>query len=144
MHTDILESLLVAANRLTRVAAQSTGSRVPSAQWRTLSILASDGPMRVGELAAASRITQPGMTRLLTTMVEEELVTRVADRDDSRAWLIVLSSKGATALADWRSRLAETLEPSFGELSDADWATLASATALLEGRLAADRTAAAS
>jgi len=138
MHTDILESLLVSTHRLTRLAAQATGSTTPSAQWRTLSILAAEGPMRIGELAAASRVTQPGMTRLLATMVEEELVTRIADRDDSRAWLIVVSDKGAKALAAWRAQLAETLDPWFGELSDADWATLSAAASLLEARLASD------
>jgi DNA-binding MarR family transcriptional regulator len=144
MHTDILESLLVSTHHLTRLAAQATGSTTPAAQWRTLSILAAEGPMRVGELAAASRVTQPGMTRLLGTMVEEELVTRIADRDDSRAWLIVVSEKGTTALAAWRAQLAETLDPWFGELSDADWATLEAAASLLETRLASDAAVAAS
>jgi DNA-binding MarR family transcriptional regulator len=144
MHTDILESLLVSTHRLTRVAAQATGSTTPAAQWRTLSILESDGPMRIGELAAASRVTQPGMTRLLATMVEEELVTRIADREDSRAWLIVVSKKGAAALAAWRAQLAETLQPWFGELSDDDWATLAAAASLLESRLGAEGAAVAS
>ncbi|AYF99391.1 MarR family winged helix-turn-helix transcriptional regulator [Protaetiibacter intestinalis] len=144
MHTDILESLLVSTHRLTRLAATTTGSTTPAAQWRTLSILESDGPMRIGELAAASRVTQPGMTRLLATMVEEELVTRIADRDDSRAWLIVVSKKGAQALAAWRAQLAETLEPWFGELDDADWAALARAAAVLESRLGHDASAVAS
>jgi DNA-binding MarR family transcriptional regulator len=144
MHTDILESLLVSTHRLTRLAAQATGSTTPAAQWRTLSILAAEGPMRVGELAAASRVTQPGMTRLLGAMVEEELVTRIADRDDSRAWLIVVSEKGKKALTAWRAQLAETLDPWFGELSDADWATLEAAASLLETRLASDAAVAAS
>ena len=144
MHTDILESLLVSTHRLTRLAAQATGSTTPAAQWRTLSILAAEGPMRVGELAAASRVTQPGMTRLLGTMVEEELVTRIDDRDDSRAWLLVVSEKGKKALTAWRAQLAETLDPWFGELSDADWATLEAAASLLETRLASDAAVAAS
>ncbi|MBN9139923.1 MAG: MarR family transcriptional regulator [Micrococcales bacterium] len=144
MHTDILESLLVSTHRLTRTAAQATGSTTPSAQWRTLSILATDGPMRIGELAAASRVTQPGMTRLLTTMVEEELVSRIADREDSRAWLIVITKKGAAALAEWRAQLAETMRPWFGALSDEEWASLATTAALLESRLGADSAAVAS
>ncbi|QEO10812.1 MarR family winged helix-turn-helix transcriptional regulator [Protaetiibacter larvae] len=144
MHTDTLESLLVSTHRLTRIAAQVVGNTTPSAIWRTLSILESDGPMRIGELATASRVTQPGMTRLLATMVEEELVTRIADRDDSRAWLIVVSKKGAKALAEWRAKLAETLEPWFGELSDADWKALSTAAAILESRLGQNAAAVAS
>ncbi|MFT4029685.1 MAG: MarR family transcriptional regulator [Protaetiibacter sp.] len=144
MHADTLESLLVATHRLTRVAAQATGSTTPAAQWRTLSILDTDGPLRVGELAAASRITQPGMTRLLATMVEEELVSRIADRDDSRAWLIVVTEKGRAALAAWRAELARTLEPWFGELTEQEWAGLARTAALLESRLGGGSAAVAS
>ncbi|WP_255513513.1 MarR family winged helix-turn-helix transcriptional regulator [Homoserinibacter sp. GY 40078] len=138
MQTDILESLLVSTHRLTRLAAQTTGSTAPAAQWRTLSILESDGPMRIGELAAASRITQPGMTRLLATMVEQELVTRIADRDDSRAWLIVVSTKGAAALAAWRAQLAETLTPWFDDLTPENWAALSSAAEILTAHLGHD------
>ncbi|QNO38294.1 MarR family transcriptional regulator [Protaetiibacter sp. SSC-01] len=144
MQSAILEALLVSSHRLTRVAAQATGSTTPSAQWRTLSILETDGPMRIGELAAASRVTQPGMTRLLATMVEEELVSRIADREDSRAWLVVVTKKGAAALAAWRAQLAETMAPWFGELTAEEWATLAATAELLESRLGANSAAVAS
>ena len=130
-HSDILESLLVSSTRLVRIAAQSTGNGTPSAIWRTLGILETDGPMRVGELAATSRITQPGMTRILATMVEEELVSRIADVDDSRAWLIRITPKGATQLRDYRQQIGDALEPVFRDLDDTGWQTLARATELL-------------
>jgi DNA-binding MarR family transcriptional regulator len=133
--TDILESLLVSNHRLTRVAAQSTGSKTPAAVWRTLSILSSDGAMRVGELATSSRISQPGMTKVLSGLIEDELVYRIADSGDSRAWLIAISTKGQSALDDWKRELALTLEPLFGDLTTREWATLASAAALLQDRL---------
>jgi DNA-binding MarR family transcriptional regulator len=133
--TDILESLLVSNHRLTRVAAQSTGSKTPAAVWRTLSILSSDGAMRVGKLATSSRISQPGMTKVLSGLIEDELVYRIADSGDSRAWLIAISTKGQSALDDWKRELALTLEPLFGDLTTREWATLASAAALLQDRL---------
>ena len=133
--TDILESLLVSNHRLTRVAAQSTGSKTPAAVWRTLSILSSDGAMRVGELATSSRISQPGMTKVLSGLIEDELVYRIADSGDSRAWLIAISTKGQTALDEWKRELALTLEPLFGNLSTREWATLGAAAELLQDRL---------
>ena len=138
MHSDTLESLLVTTHRLARLAAQASGSRTPAAIWRTLAILETEGPMRVGELAAACRITQPGMTRTLATMVEEELVLRIADVDDSRAWLIKPTSKGISALNVWRTEIAATLEPWFGELTLAEWNTLAEAARILEAHTASD------
>jgi DNA-binding MarR family transcriptional regulator len=133
--TDILESLLVSNHRLTRVAAQTTGSKTPAAVWRTLSILSSDGAMRVGALATSSRISQPGMTKVLSGLIEDELVIRIADSGDSRAWLIAISKKGQTALNDWKRELALSLEPLFGDLTARDWATLSAAAALLQDRL---------
>lgn len=139
-HRDILEKLLVSSTRLVRIAAQSTGSRTPSAIWRTLGILDTDGPMRIGELAAASRVTQPGMTRVLGTMVEEELVSRIADVDDSRAWLIRITPKGRGALRDWRRQIADALEPWFADLDTAEWAILEGAVLLMSHRTATDTT----
>ena len=131
---DVLESLVVSSTRLVRLAAQTTGSRTPSAVWRTLGILETDGPMRVGELAVASRVTQPGMTRVLATMVEEELVSRIADVDDSRAWLIRITPKGTEALVEWRRDLATAMGPLFADLDDTEWDALERAAGLLEAR----------
>jgi DNA-binding MarR family transcriptional regulator len=136
--TDILESLIVSHHRLTRMAAQRTGSKTPASVWRTLSILATDGPMRVGELAASSRISQPGMTKLLPALVEDELVYRIADVADSRAWLIAISAKGQRALDEWKRELATALEPMFGELSTREWAALGTAAGILQARLGAE------
>jgi DNA-binding MarR family transcriptional regulator len=133
--TDILESLLVSNHRLTRVAAHATGSKTPAGVWRTLSILSSDGAMRIGELAAASRISQPAMTKLLPSLVTDELVYRIADVEDSRAWRIAISEKGQSALDEWKRELALALEPMFGDLTAREWATLASAATLLQARL---------
>ena len=133
--TDILESLLVSSHRLTRVAATATGDTTPAAQWRTLSILTTDGPMRIGELAAASRISQPGMTKLLPNLVEQELVYRIADVEDSRAWLIAISAKGTAVLDAWKRELAIALEPTFGDLSAREWDALSTAASILQSRL---------
>jgi DNA-binding MarR family transcriptional regulator len=135
---DVLESLVVSSTRLVRLAAQTTGSRTPSAVWRTLGILETDGPMRVGELAVASRVTQPGMTRVLATMDEEELVSRIADVDDSRAWLIRITPKGAAALDSWREQLGQALLPWFDELDEGEWAILERAAELMTSRTASD------
>jgi DNA-binding MarR family transcriptional regulator len=131
-----LEALLVASNRLVRIAAQATGSGTPSAVWRALGILETDGPLRVGELAAAARVTQPGMTRVLGQMAEDELVSRIADTADSRAWLIRITAKGVEELHAYRAQIGAALQPFFRDLDDADWAVLERATELMAARTA--------
>lgn len=135
-HNEILESLLVTSNRLIRIAAQATGNTTPSAVWRTLSILDNLGPMRVGELAAASRISQPGITRLLPAMIDEGLVSRSIDREDSRALVIGLTGLGRERLVAWRRELSTTLEPLFADLEPREWQTLERAAAILASRTA--------
>ncbi len=121
-----------------RIAAQATGNRTPSAIWRALGILDADGPMRIGELAAASRVTQPGMTRVIATMVEEEMVSRIADVEDSRAWLIRITPTGRTALKNWRRQISEALGPWFADLDTGEWAILERAVELVTSRTASD------
>lgn len=135
--THILETLLVSSHRLTRIAAQSTGSSVSSATWAALSVLSTDGPHRIGDLAKAARISQPGMTKLLGGLVEDEWVYRIADVEDSRAWLIAISDKGRAALAGWRVELAGAMAPVFDDLDPEGWRVLERATAILAERVGA-------
>jgi DNA-binding MarR family transcriptional regulator len=132
--TFTLETLITANSRLTRIAAQRTGSTVNAVTWPTLAILVNDGPRRNGDLARAARISQPGMTKVLNQLIEDEWVSRIADVDDSRAWLIQVTDRGRAALDAWRTELALAMEPLFDGLTPAEWDVLASAAALLEAR----------
>ena len=134
-----LSALLVASSRLVRLAAQESGNRTPSAVWRALGVLETEGPMRVGELAAAVRVTQPGMTRALGQMVEEELVSRIADTADSRAWLIRITERGVAAVQAYRVEIGAALEPYFRDLDDADWRALERASELMAARTTAEK-----
>lgn len=117
-----LERILFAAHALARVAALETGNDTPAAQWRTLSILNEQGhPMRLGELARLSRITQPGMTRLVGTMAEAGLVTRTSDPSDSRVTLVTVTDAGAAALEAWRTQLGQTLAARFADVDEREW-----------------------
>ena len=135
----LVEKLIVEANRLTRVAAQATGSTTPAAVWRTLSILASDGSYRIGDLAKASRVTQPTMTKLIQNLAEDELIYRIADVADSRAWLIAITDTGTTALDNWRTQLGEALQPMFSDLSTDEIDILERAVTILESRTTTPR-----
>jgi DNA-binding MarR family transcriptional regulator len=131
---DDIGSIVSAAHALTRLAAVQTRNDAPAAQWRALSVLTSDGPLRLGELATASRTTQPGMTKLVGQMIDEGLVTRTNDPSDSRVVIIDATKAGRDALAAWRVELSDALEPMFHGLDDDDWAVLNRAARILESR----------
>ncbi len=126
----------MSVNRLIRAAAQSTGNPTSAAVWRTLGILETDQPLRLGELAVASRVAQPTMTRLVAGMTADGLVSRTIDPDDSRGQLIELTDAGRDRLLTWRATLTETVGPVFADLSDDDWDVLHDAAAIIASRTA--------
>ncbi|SDH12115.1 MarR family winged helix-turn-helix transcriptional regulator [Microbacterium pygmaeum] len=129
-----LQRLVVAAHALTRIAALETRNEAPAAQWRTLTILRDHGDLRLGELATLSRITQPGMTRLVSTMAEHGLVRKTADADDSRVAVVTVTEAGRTALGAWLTQLTDALAPHFSDLDDHDWDAIARTAAILSAR----------
>jgi len=130
-YADDLLRLLLGAHALTRIASLETRNEAPAAQWRTLALLRDHGPQRLGDLATLSRVTQPGMTRLATQMVDAGLISRSSDPADSRASILSLTDAGADALEEWLTLLSDTLSPRFAHLSDDDRATLRRAADIL-------------
>jgi DNA-binding MarR family transcriptional regulator len=134
-HNQTIETLLVSVNRLIRIAAQAAGNATSSAVWRTLGILQTDAPLRVGELAAMSRVTQPTMTKLVAGMVADGLATRSVDPSDSRGLQIDITDAGLTMLAEWRATLTRTVGPVFADLSDDEWSILHDASTLIASKV---------
>jgi DNA-binding MarR family transcriptional regulator len=91
--TEVIPSIVLSAHALARIAAQEAGNEAPSAQWRALSILERRRRLRIGELAAAARTTQPGMTRLVGALEQDGLVERSTDPADTRATLVSVTPR---------------------------------------------------
>jgi DNA-binding MarR family transcriptional regulator len=131
----ILSDLVQVSARVTRFATRIVKDPESLATWRTLSVLQSSGPMRVGELAAVSQVAQPTMTRIVAGLVERDWIKRIADSDDARAWQLAISSKGVSSLIEWRSRLATAMVPMFSDLDDEETQTIRRAIELVRPRV---------
>lgn len=137
---DDLQKLLLAVHALTRIAAIDTQNDAPAAQWRTLTLLRDHGAQRLGDLATLSRVTQPGMTRLVHQMDAAGLVERAAHPSDSRVSVIRATPRGLEALAIWFDQFRAALAPHVADLSEAEWDAVgvaASALSLRVGLVAA-------
>ncbi|MGW0039768.1 MarR family winged helix-turn-helix transcriptional regulator [Gordonia sp. NPDC003376] len=130
-YSDLLCSLVLAGQRLTRVAVRETAEKVSPNVYLTLATLTDHGPLRTGELAVHVRLTQPAMTRLLATMADDGWVRRVAD-SDARAARFAITDEGTALQADWHRRIGEALEPYFRDLPDDDVAAIARTVTLLD------------
>jgi DNA-binding MarR family transcriptional regulator len=89
----------------------------------------------VGSLQKALGFTSGGMTRRLDRMEQAELVERVHDPADRRAWLARLTRNGRALAAKIRSARASQLQDAYRELSDAEWRTLSQLLARIGSRL---------
>jgi len=131
----LLGELVQANARLVRIAAQEAGSTESPATWRTLRVLQQSGPMRIGELAALSRVAQPTMTKIVAGLAERGWVARLADESDARAWLIDVTGEGIAAVDAWVDQVASALRPYFADLSADDLDALRRTVRLLEERV---------
>lgn len=132
---DDLQRLLLAVHALTRIAAIDTQNDAPAAQWRTLTLLRDHGPQRLGDLATLSRVTQPGMTRLVHQMDAAGLVERAAHPSDSRVSVIRATAEGLAALAGWFEQFRAALAPHVADLSQAEWDAVRVAASALSLRV---------
>jgi DNA-binding MarR family transcriptional regulator len=133
---EALTDVLAAAHRLGRIVARESGSTTPVAQWRALSALEEHGPLRVGAVAAACGVTQPGMTRLVELMTSDGLVVKRPDPSDARAAVIEITDAGRAARHAWIDTVREALTPRFASLTDDEWAAIQTTAALLRARSA--------
>lgn len=140
---DILGDLVSVNHRLTRVAARAAQGRESPAVWRTLSVLLTSGPIRLGELAERSRISQPTTTKLVAGLLSRGWIERRIEPLDARASRISITPAGIEAVNAWRDELATALLPAFADLPSADIDTLARAVAILRARVDATEQAAA-
>ncbi len=132
---DDLQRLLLAVHALTRIAAIDTQNDAPAAQWRTLTLLRDHGPQRLGDLATLSRVSQPGMTRLVHQMDAAGLVERGAHPGDSRVSVVAATEQGLQALERWYEQFRAALSPHVADLSDAEWQAVGVAAAALSSRV---------
>jgi DNA-binding MarR family transcriptional regulator len=90
------------------------------------------GPQRVTELVARERITQPGMTGLVSRLADAGLVERRQDPNDGRATLVAITPAGREHLRSLRQRRAEVLAERIACLPAAERRALTTAAAALQ------------
>jgi len=92
------------ASRLLRQARADAGEAPMSgARLSALSTIASRGPLSLGALAAAERVSAPTMSRLVDGLVRDGLVSRQVPEDDRRSIRIDATDEGRALLAQART-----------------------------------------
>lgn len=121
--------LLVVLEQLVQLI-RSVGG-LSSAASSTLSRLGRVGPQRMTELAQAQRISQPGMTQLVTRMEREGLVRRTTSTSDRRGVLVEATEAGLDLWARMRAERADVLQELIDRLDPQDQTTISAALPVL-------------
>jgi DNA-binding MarR family transcriptional regulator len=117
---------------LRQVRARDTESALTAARLSALSTLVRQGPLSVGELAAAEQVTAPTMSRLVTALEREAYVSREPDGADSRRIQVVATESGVRALVEARRRRVERLASLLDALPAERREAVLDATSILE------------
>jgi DNA-binding MarR family transcriptional regulator len=127
---DELQSVVGALVRQMRSV--SPARDISLSQISILKRLDREGPHTVADLARLDKITHQSVTVSVNALVDRGLVWRVADRDDLRRKLLIITSDGMRLLAERREAGLEDLASTISErLSDAERAQLSQALELM-------------
>ncbi len=96
-----VDAVLTSSRVLVALATQSLGAAADDttiAQYRSLVVLASRGPQRVGDLAAAMGVTPSTAGRMCDRLLARGLIRREHSREDRRAVQISITGDGRQVL----------------------------------------------
>jgi len=100
-----------------------------------LSVLVFAGPRSVTRLAAIEQVTPPAITKLVTALEAEGLVTRERSPDDRRMVLVAATAAGVNVLERGRSARIGVIADLLDGASADDLATLRAAAGIIARRL---------
>jgi DNA-binding MarR family transcriptional regulator len=122
-----------AIHLLRRLRREDTESGLSAPRLSALSVVVFGGPITLGELANAEQVRPPTMTRLVSALEADGLVTRETDPDDGRLTRIRATQKGRTLLLRGRARRVAALTAQVRGLTSDERAELTRALGILDG-----------
>lgn len=127
---DRLHSAAIHLLRKLRREDSKTGLSAP--RLSALSVVVFGGPLTLGELANAEQVRPPTMTRLVSALEDEGLVTREPDTDDGRLTRIRATPRGRSVLLKGRARRVAALAAEVRALGREDREVLERAVTILQ------------
>ena len=94
-HEEVAERLRIAVNRLQRRLRQESLGGLSPAQASALGSVRRHGSPTLGELATLEQVQPPSMTRIVASLTETGMVTRVADANDRRSVRVRITPAGS-------------------------------------------------
>jgi DNA-binding MarR family transcriptional regulator len=132
---EVAGRLRIAINRLHRRLRQESLGGLSPAQASALGSVSRHGSPTLGELAGIEQVQPPTMTRIVASLSEAGMVTRVADAADRRSARVRVTPAGERALERIRTRKTAFLQRRLAELDPDEQVRASELVALLEDLL---------
>ncbi len=129
---EVVSRLRSAVNRLQRRLRQESLGGLSPAQASALGSVRRHGQPTLGELATIEQVQPPTITRIVASLTEAGMVTRVADANDRRSARVRITPTGERALERMRTRKNAFLLRRLDQLSADEQRQAAELVALLE------------
>ena len=129
---DLAPRLRLGVMRLARRLRQQSAGDISASAVSALSTIDHRGPITLGALAGVERVSPPSMTRIVTGLEEQGLVTRQVDPADRRVARVSTTSAGRKLLQQNRTRKDAYLAAKVRGLSAGERAVLQAALPVLE------------
>jgi DNA-binding MarR family transcriptional regulator len=126
------ERLRLSATRLARRLRQEASTGLTPSQLSALAQIDHHGALTLGALAERERVAPPTITRVVTKLEAEGLVSRQPSVEDRRVVKVVVTESGADLLARTRRRKDAWLAARLADLDAPDRARLAAALDVLD------------
>jgi len=101
-------------------------------QLAVLGTLFREGPLTVGDLAAAEKVQPPSMTRTVSCLADKQLINRDPHPTDKRVVVVSLNDAGQAVIVESRRRKEAWLNHRLKELSAAERQILRDAAPIIE------------
>jgi DNA-binding MarR family transcriptional regulator len=126
-----------AIHLLRRVRGQDESSGLSPARLSALSVVVFGGPVTLGRLASAEQVTAPTMTRLVSALEADGLLSRKDDAVDRRVVWLSATAKGKRILQEGKRRRVQALAAALNALNPDELAVLSEAARLITQVVAA-------
>ena len=136
---ELAGALRLSVTRLARLLRQQDQTGLAPTLTVALATINREGPLTLGELAAAEQVTAPTITKVVEKLEAHGFVTRHADEQDRRVCRVRVTPAGRKQLDTVRRRRTAWLSSRLKTLSPDELERLAAAADVLEKLTAADR-----
>ena len=130
---NIADQLHSAAIRLLRkLRKEDEGSGLNAPRLSALSVIVFEGPVTLGDLAAAEQVRAPTMTRIVNALEEKGLVLKKQNANDGRSTLLSATPAGKKLLIEGRARRVRALAKQIAALNHEQRSALKEAAEILK------------